>query len=306
MVPRYRQILGWLAVGLSTLAACFWAFWGIIENFHEGWYHPSLGMNLVLMVVQYLFAMLVFVGAALVAIRWPRAGGSLHLAAALYAAWRFHGASPVVVYGSIVGPLVFVGIAYWVGRPRPRRWAFAAVVGCPLVTLVACGTEPVYRVSGRWDDGDRGTRLVRGNDVLLVWAPRGPGWPDDGVTWHEAVRRCRFLTADGVSLADTPQDVWRLPTVEEVVRSSCRHGRNAGGRWDAGPGGARFDIMPDKEAPLWDVHSKVIYWWTSTEVGPDGALRISYNGHVMALPKRVGYGYLGFRAVKEPVPAKGE
>jgi hypothetical protein len=147
---------------------------------------------------------------------------------------------------------------------------------------------------------------VQGNGVQLIWAPAGPGWPNRGVTWHEAVRRCRHLTADGLSLADTPQDVWRLPTVEEVVRSSCRHGRNAGGTWDAGSGRARFQNMPDKEAPLWDVHSQIIYWWTSTEVAPDRALRVSYNGHVMPLPKMVGYGYLGFRAVKEPARTEGE
>lgn len=305
MVPRYRQILGWLAVGLSTLAACFWAFWGIIENFHEGWYYPSLWMNLAMMVAQYLLPMLLFVGAALVAIRWPRAGGGVHVAAALWAAWHFRGSAPVVVYVSIVGPLVLMGISYWLGRPQPRRWAVAAVVGCPLITLLICGAEPVYRVSGRWDDGNRGIRLVQGNDVQLIWAPEGPGWPNHGVTWHEALRRCRHLPADGLSLADTPQEVWRLPTVEEVVRCSCRHGRHAGGTWDAASGSARFQILPDKESPLWDVHSKIIYWWTGTEVDPDRALRISYNGHVMPLPKKVGYGYLGFRAVKEPARTKG-
>jgi hypothetical protein len=293
-------------VGLSTLAACFWAFWGILENFHEGWYYPSLWRNFVLMVVQYLFPMLLVVGAGVLAIRWPRFGGATHLAAALWAAWRFRGASPFVVYELIVGPLVVMGISYWVGRPRPRRWAVAAVVGGPLLTLLVCGAEPAYRVSGRWDDGDRGARLVQGNGVQLIWAPEGPGWPDQGVTWHEAVRRCRRLTADGLSLADTPQDVWRLPTVEEVVRSSCRHGRNAGGAWDADSGRARFQTVPDKESPLWDVHSQIIYWWTGTEVAPESALRISYNGHVMPLPKKVGYGYLGFRAVKQPPRTEGE
>ena len=29
---------------------------------------------------------------------------------------------------------------------------------------------------------------------------------------------CRYLAADGKSIAGTPQDIWRLPTVEEVVR----------------------------------------------------------------------------------------
>jgi hypothetical protein len=33
-----RQIAGWIAVSLSIVITCFWAFWGIIENFHEGWY----------------------------------------------------------------------------------------------------------------------------------------------------------------------------------------------------------------------------------------------------------------------------
>ena len=307
MVPRYRQILGWFAVVLSTFAACFWAFWGIIENFHEGWYHPSLWMNLVMMVAQYLLPMLLFVGAGVVAIGWPKMGSGLHVAGALYAAWRFlgGGASPVGVSVSLVGPLLVMAICYWLGRAQPRRWAVAAVVGCPLITLLICGSEPVYRLSGRLDDWDRGIRLVQGNGVKLLWAPKGPGWPDDGVSWHEAVRRCRYLTAEGTDLADTPQDVWRLPTIEEVVRSSCRHGQHSGGTWDAVDGIARFQVMPDKESPLWDVHSKIIYWWTSTEIDPEQALRISYNGHVMPMPKKVGYGYLGFRAVKEAARTKG-
>jgi hypothetical protein len=263
-------------------------------------------MNLALMVIQYLIVTLLVVGAGVIAIRWPKIGGTAHLIAALYAAWRFHGAAPRVVYTLVVGPLVVMAICYWYGRPQPRRWAVAAVVGLPLVTLLVFGAEPVYRVSGRRDDGDRGARLVQGNGVKLIWAPKGPGWPTDGVTWNEAVRRCRHLTPDGSGLADAPQDAWRLPTVEEVVRSSCRHGRHAGGTWDAGSGSARFQIMPDKESPLWDGHSKIIYWWTSTEVDPDEALRISYNGHVMPLPKKIAYGYLGFRAVKEPARTNGE
>jgi hypothetical protein len=117
MALRYRQILGWFAVGLSTLAACFWAFWGIIENFYEGWYHSSLWMNLALMVVQYLVVTLLVVGAGVIAIRRPKVGSTVHLSAALYAAWRFRGAAPVVVYGFIVGPLVVMAISYWLGRP---------------------------------------------------------------------------------------------------------------------------------------------------------------------------------------------
>jgi hypothetical protein len=155
-------------------------------------------------------------------------------------------------------------------------------------------------VPRRYDDGDRGRRLVEGNGVKLVWAPAGPGWPTNGLNWNEASRRCRYLSADGENLAETPQDIWRLPTAEELVRSLCRHGRNAGGKWDGVASKAQFSVTPDKESPLWDLHSKVIYWWTSTEVDTDHALRVCYNGHVVRLPKTAGYGYLGFRAVKDP------
>jgi hypothetical protein len=299
MVRWHQQVLGWAAVGLSTLAACFWAFWGIIENFHEGWYYPSLWMNLGLMLAQYLLFMLVFVGAALASIRWPRIGGGLHLAAAVGAACFFRRTSPTVVYPFIAAPLVFMGVAYWFGRPQPRRWAVAAVVALPLITLLVCGAEPAYRVSGRLDDGDRSAQHIAQNGVDLIWAPEGPGWPRDGVPWDEAVRRCQYLTEDGTSLADSVQNVWRLPTVVEAVQSMQRHGHNCGGTWDAAGGKASYERSPDKESPLWDVHSQVIYWWTATEVNDREALIIVYDGKVWPRPKRAHWGYLGFRAVRD-------
>ena len=36
-----RQVAGWIAVGFSTFITSIWAFWGIIENHHEGWYYES-------------------------------------------------------------------------------------------------------------------------------------------------------------------------------------------------------------------------------------------------------------------------
>jgi hypothetical protein len=298
MTQRFRQFLGWTAVGLSTLAACFWAFWGIIENFHEGWYYRSLWANLGLMLVQYLLPMLLFVGAALAAIRWPRIGGVAHVTAGLVAAWFFRGASPTVIYPFIVGPLAVMGVCYWFGHPHPRRWAVAGVVALPLLTFLVCGAEPAYRVARRLDDGDRSARRIAGDGVDLIWAPEGSGWPNDGVSWDEAVRRCRHLTPDGMTLAEVPQDVWRLPTVEEAVRSMQCHGKSSGGSWDAALGKALYHRTPDKESPLWDTHSKVIYWWTATELNEREAYIIVYDGQVWRRPKRAHLGYLGFRAVK--------
>jgi len=36
-----RLIEGWIAVGFSTIITRVWAFWGIIENFYEGWQSES-------------------------------------------------------------------------------------------------------------------------------------------------------------------------------------------------------------------------------------------------------------------------
>jgi hypothetical protein len=282
---------------LSTLAASFWAFWGILENFHEGWYGSSLWQNLA-MVPHYLLVMTVFVAAALVGIRWPALGSGVHLAAALVAGWFFRSAAAAVLYPFILGPLVLMAACYWLGRPHPRRWAVLIVVGLPLLTVIVCGAEPAYRVSRRLYDGDRSARRITGNGVDLVWAPEGPGWPHDGVTWEEARRRCRHLDEGGMSLADAPQDVWRLPTVEEAVRSMHRHGRNCSGTWDAASRRASYERTPDKESPLWDVHSQVIYWWTATEVDEREALIIVYDGKVWPRSKSLRMGSLAFRAVR--------
>jgi hypothetical protein len=149
------------------------------------------------------------------------------------------------------------------------------------------------------DDGDRSARRVAGNGVDLIWAPEGPGWPANGLTWEEAKRRCRHLTEDGLSLAQTPQDIWRLPTLEEAVRSMHRHGRTSGGSWDSARARASYQRTPDKESPLWNIHSQVIYWWTATEANEGEAYIIVYDGQVWPRPKGARWGYLGFRAVRD-------
>lgn len=85
---------------------------------------------------------------------------------------------------------------------------------------------------------------------------------------------------DGLALADTPQDIWRLPTVEEAVRSMTRHGMNSGGSWDAAHKRPIYQRTPDKESPLWNTNTKVIYWWTATEISDREAYIVVYNGQV--------------------------
>jgi hypothetical protein len=294
-----RQIAGWIAVGLSTVITCFWALWGILETFHEGWYFESLLSNVGLMFVQYLSPMLLFMGVTLISISWPRFGGVLHVIFALLVAWFFQVWTNTVMF-LLIAPLIGIGVLYWFGHPRPRKIALSLAIGLPILTLIVSGIEPVLRVSQRIDDGNLQARLVHGNGVNLIWAPDGPGWPRSGLNWHEAQEVCQYLGEDGLTSASVPQGIWRLPTVDEAVRSMARHGQNSRGVWDPETAKATYSTTPDKESPLWNIYSQVIYWWTATEVDEEHAYIIVYDGKVWPRAKQFGPEYLGFRCVKLP------
>jgi hypothetical protein len=294
-----RQIVGWIAVGSSILITCVWAFWGIIENFHEGWYYESWLSNVGLMLAQYLSPMLIFMGVTCASVFWPRVGAGLHGILALVVAW-FFGARTHAVTLLLILPLAGLGALYWLGRPQPRKIAASLAVGLPLLTLIVSGIAPVVRVSQRLNDGNLQTRLVHGNGITLIWAPDGPGWPREGTDWYEAQQVCAYLAQDGLTLASVAQHTWRLPTVDEAVRSMARHGQNSGGVWNAESAKATYETTPDKESPLWNVHSQVIYWWTATEPDEDRAYIIVYDGKVWPREKPFGPAYLGFRCVKPP------
>ena len=111
---------------------------------------------------------------------------------------------------------------------------------------------------------------------------------------------CARLGQDGVTPAPVAQHTWQRPKVDEAVRSMARHGQNSGGVWDAENDKATYETTPDKESPLWNVHSQVIYWWTATEVDQDHAYVIVYDGKVWSRSKEWGPAYVGFRCVKSP------
>jgi len=304
-----ENLRGWIALGLSSLIVCFWAFWGIIENFHEGWWWPQLSQRL-LMTVAYLTPMLVSLAMLCLALAWPRIGAfSFFLVGTAFswfifrARWNHLDWRLVLSWLPTTGLVVGLGALWWNARPRPLRLAWLLALLPPLVTVLAFGAEPAWRVLQRHDDGVRTERLVQGNGVALVWAPAGPGWVRDAkhaCKWAEAMRIAEHLSADGQTVMDEPQHIWRLPTVEEAVASLTRGGVNAQGSWDPVSRRARYARLPDKESPLWEVYAETIYWWTATEDGPDAAFRVVYNGQVFSMPKDLGMGTQGFRAVREP------
>lgn len=300
---RSRGVVGWVAAATSTAFSCLWAFWGSIENFHEGWFYRQWWRNVALAFVQYLPWMFVPMVAALIAL-WRRAAGvASHVLLACLAFWLFGvGRSAGVLL--IALPMLALAIGYAYGRPVPVEWARRMLVGLPLVTAVASGAYPGWRVLTRPAAVDLSAHRLTGNGVDLVWAPSGPGWPNGGVSWFEAKRLCAALSADGLSLSAAPANIWRLPTVDEAVRSQIWRGQNAGGHWDPATRNASYRVLPDKDAPLWNRYSQVIYWWTADEADAGHAYRVVYNGMVNALPKGIRPGDLACRCVREaPTPS---
>jgi len=299
IVTKRQLIPGWIAVAIVAIIASFWAYWGGIENFHEGWYSNNIWENIFMMLVQYWSLTLVFIIIGLVGIRFPIASLVLCIIIGIGAAVFLSGASFSVLWLMIIIPLAGLGLLFFFGRAKPRKIAYLLVYALPIIILIITSTFGFIRVSKRIDDGDYGQRRVEAGSVCLIWAPRGPGWPDDGASYDEAKEICARLNKDGTEILDEKVEIWRLPTVEEAVASQMLHGENAGGKWDSEDENVIYIFTPDKETPLWDPRSKVIYYWTDTIESEEKAFIIVYNGGVFSRSMESQYGYLSFRAVKE-------
>lgn len=295
-LDKYQR-MGWVGVAFSITIACLWAFWGANEAFHEGWYYQSLLMNLGLTLLQYLSPMLIFMLIGLVSIYWPRVGGGFHIAVALFAAVFFDIRSNTVLLFGLI-PLIGIGLLYWYGRLPSKKVAARWMIALPVSVALVSGAVPGYRVFRRIGETSPEAQTVRGNGVTLTWAPAGPGWPREGTNWVEAQKSCQWLDQAGNTLASQPQNIWRLPSVDEAVRSMALHAENSLGVWDERAARAEYEHRPDKEFPLWDRYSPVIYWWTSTEVDAEKAYIIVYDGRVWERSKDLDVGSLGFRCVK--------
>ncbi|MGH0053571.1 MAG: DUF7670 domain-containing protein [Sphaerochaetaceae bacterium] len=300
---RTYTILGWIAVSITLIFSCVWAYWGAFENFHEGWYATSIWENLFMLFFQYLLFTFLFMALALISLRWRRIGLVVHILAALWVAWFFSGAQFSVIGLLIILPFIALGLLYYVGRPQPKRWAYRLIILLPLLIILSISIPQGIKVSKRIDTQEYGMQIIEGNGVTLLWAPRGPGWPDEGISWDEAQYLCRHLSEDGTTVMETEQNIWRLPTVDEAVRSMMLHGENVKGVWDSEREKAVYEKYPDKESPLWDVHSPIIYYWTgeTSFLDEKQAYIIVYDGGVYDKPKQYGPRYLSFRAVKEHV-----
>jgi len=54
MVNNKKLIIGWTGVFITVIFSSLWAYWGAIENFHEGWYSTSVCENILMFLFQYM------------------------------------------------------------------------------------------------------------------------------------------------------------------------------------------------------------------------------------------------------------
>jgi hypothetical protein len=219
---------------------------------------------------------------------------------------------------------------------RNTRYIFA--VGAPLLVSIGWSVYWLPIVLTRQDDGIRTERLIVGDGVTLVWAPEGPGWnwkqPWGGYpSWNRvalwgvppagfddkpgyedgyatlddmaATGLCRYLNERGSRLMDEPQDIWRMPTVLEIMRSLTRSGENAGCVYPgtigvAMMGRAGCERTPEKETPLWAPDAAPIYYWAADQYDENRAYYVSYNGAFSSQPKSWGNPRHSYRCVREP------
>jgi hypothetical protein len=125
---------------------------------------------------------------------------------------------------------------------------------------------------------------------------------------------CRYLSEDGTALMSDPQDIWRMPTTDEIVRSLVRRGENAGCTLrgfqqrigDRGTLQADCAVQPNKDAPLWDPDASPIYYYSGQEYNEVSAWYVPYTGGgpyggaISHQTKSAGNPRHGFRCVRQP------
>ena len=344
MAGKAKKTASILAYGLLTVTTSLWVFWGTAEMYYEGWWGSWINR------VVYLIPGVICVGFTLLALKSPKLGGwLLILGGSGFTLWWWGMAAVrhlltwrrVLAQFPVSGLLVAIGILLLVAdvqKPRFFLWKglslkYALCLGIPLLIFLAVNAFQLPRVLRRLDDGDRGERLIAGNGVSLVWAPKGPGWNgkrDDGLmpSWDDIAfygvppvgfgdkpsvqgrdataedlqvfGLCQYLSEDGSVLLAEPQDVWRMPSADEIVRSLVLHGENAGCSWQPGEAKADCKLAPDKETPLWAPDESPIYMWAADEYDGQSAYYVSYNGYVKVQPKSWGNPRHGFRCVRQP------
>lgn len=122
----------------------------------------------------------------------------------------------------------------------------------------------------------------------------------------QATGQCRYLSTDGTTLMTDPQDIWRMPTTDEIVRSLVCGDEKAGCVWDGQSSSADCEVQPNKGSPLWDPDASSIYYYSGEEYDEGSAWYVPYTGGglyggvIGGQSKSGGNSRHGYRCVREP------
>jgi len=344
-----RSLPGHIATALALVATTVLAYACTASMYYEGWGQPFPAL------LSYIVPWVACLVLCMVALRSPRIGSALLFAAgAIGGGWWLSmqtergGISAQVIFTFVImfGPVIVAsGLFLLEARhrrllreeavePSPRwlarNYRSVLLIGVPILVVVIVSAMRLPQLLSRLDDGFRGSRIIRGNGVTLIWAPRGPGWnwkvPGEGyVSWDmialygalpvglegkdrsdlagaspqdmERNSLCAYLDQDGKELLAKPSYVWRMPTVDEILRSLTRGGENAGCAREGSAPYAECSRTPDKETPLWAPDQPPIYYWAAEEYDSTTAYCVNYTGGLNHQPKSSRT--TGFRCVKD-------
>lgn len=165
------------------------------------------------------------------------------------------------------------------------------------------------RVAGRLLPGAN----LSWNDIALYGVPPvgfgdKVGYEERDATAEdmEVTGLCRYLSEDGTTLMTDPQNIWRMPTTDEIVRALVRGGENAGCTWDGESANADCRKQPNKDTPLWAPDESPIYYWSADEYDEESAWYVPYTGGgryggmIGYQSKNWGNPRHGYRCVHEP------
>lgn len=292
---KIKSIIGWITIIITFSIISFWSYWGINEAFHEGWYHTSLLQNLSTTFIQYLSIPIIFLVLSLIAMNYRKIGSGLFIALGIFAMFFFNSNAGRFL---ILIPLLLFALGFYFGEYKHKKAITISFIVIFLLIILSLGIPQLIRVENRFNDNNFGIRSVEGNDISLIWAPQGVGFPLDGTDWQTAKDNCARLNKEGTRLEDKEVNLWRLPSRDEIVRSMTRKNNNVGGSINS-EGKQEYKIKPDKETPLWNPNSQVIYYWTNEPKNEKQAFLVAYNGYILERSKNSGANYQGYRCVKE-------
>ena len=280
---KVKKIIAYTTLTISLLIISFWSYWGINEAFHEGWYHTSLWQNISLTFIQYLSIPIIFLAVSIIAMNYKKIGSGLFLTLGIFVMFFFNSNAGRFL---ILIPLLLFAFGFYFGEFKHKKMINISFIVICLLIILSFGIPQLIKVENRFNDYNFETRTIIGNNIQLTWAPQGIGFPLEGTNWQTAKDNCAKLEGD-----------WRLPTREEIVRSMTRNNNSVKGIINS-EGRPEYEIKPDKETPIWNPYSQIIYYWTSESKDEQRAYLVAYNGYILDRSKTSGANYQGYRCVK--------